>query len=76
MDYEINQTNEKTGFVFLPATSGKGVIVKKSEVIGARPNGPNEGAVVYTQAGPCLYTSLSTSELAQLFHAEPVQQQA
>lgn len=64
-------TTEK--YVFLPSTTGDGVLIRRNEVVGARPNGPNNGSVVYTAAGPSIYTSLPTPQLARLFDAEKVE---
>jgi hypothetical protein len=54
-------------FVFLPSATG-GVLIRRDQIVGARPNG-KEGAVMYTQAGPSIYTSLTTTELAGLVSA-------
>lgn len=60
------------GFVFLPAISGEGVLVRRSQIIGARPNG-HEGAIVYANgSGPSLYTSLTTRQIADLVGAQVV----
>jgi hypothetical protein len=40
------------GFVVLPTTGGQGCVVRRSQVVGARANGPDGGAIVYTAAGP------------------------
>jgi hypothetical protein len=60
-------------FLFLPSATGGGVLVKRAQVVGARPNGPNEGAIVYTAAGPSIYTSLTTKQIAGLFDAQAVE---
>ncbi len=65
-------TTEK--FVFLPSSTGDGVVVKREQIVGARPNGPNGGSVLYTKAGPSIYTSLTTEHLAALVAAEKIQQ--
>lgn len=64
---------EGAGFLFLPSVSGGGVLIRRSQVVGARPNGPNEGSVVYTAAGPSIYTSATTKQLAGLFTAQVVE---
>jgi hypothetical protein len=64
---------DEDAFLFLPSTTGDGVLVKRQQVVGARPNGPNEGAIVYTEAGPAIYTSLTTGELSRLFEARRVE---
>ncbi len=59
------------GFVFLPAISGEGVVVRRSQIVGARPNG-QDGAIVYTAAGPSLYTTLTTRQIANVVAAEVI----
>lgn len=65
------QTKE---FVFLPSATGGGVLVRRDQIVGARPNGPNEGAILYTEAGPSIYTSLTTGQLANLVSAQRIEQ--
>jgi hypothetical protein len=60
-------------FVFLPSATGGGVLVRRDQIVGARPNGPNEGAILYTEAGPSIYTSLTTGQLADLVSAQRVE---
>lgn len=60
-------------FLFLPASSGGGVVVRRAQVVGARPNG-QDGAIVYTAAGPSLYTTLTTKQIASYLSAEQVEQ--
>lgn len=67
------ETDTQNGFVFLPSVTGDGVLIKRAQVVGSRPNGPNGGAVVYTAAGPSIYTSLQTSQIAKLFDAQVVE---
>ncbi len=69
---DIEKT-EDAGFVLLPGVSGGGVLVKRGQIVGARPNGPNQGAVVYTAAGPSLYTSLTTQQLGGLVNAQVIE---
>lgn len=64
---------DTTGFIFLPTTTGQGVLVKRSQVVGARPNGPNEGAILYTAAGPAIYTSMTTRDIASLFNSQVIE---
>lgn len=69
------QEDEAQGFLHLPSATGTGVLVRRTQVVGARPNGPNEGSIVYTAAGPSIYTSLTTKQLARLFDAQAVEAQ-
>ena len=68
---ENMQATTKDGFdyLFLPGISGGGVMVRRNQVVGARPNGPNQGAVVYTEAGPSRYTSRTTEDIARALNA-------
>ncbi|MDQ8754731.1 hypothetical protein RCO27_00680 [Sphingosinicella sp. LHD-64] len=70
---ELNMAENEERFVFLPSVTGDGVLVKRTQVVGARPNGPNGGAIVYTAAGPSIYTSLPTTQLARLFDAQLIE---
>lgn len=63
-----NETQNE--FAFLPASVGGGALVRRSQIVGARANGPTNGAIVYTAAGPSIYTTLSTGQLAELVNAE------
>ena len=72
MDSVIGNSNRQDGFYYLPGLTGNGVLVRRDQIVGARPNGPNEGAIVYTAAGPSIYTALSTQQLATLINAEVV----
>ena len=69
----MEENDQNNGFVFLPSATGDGVLIKRAQVVGARPNGPNAGAIVYTAAGPSIYTSLMTKQLAGLFNAQMVE---
>ncbi len=65
----MNNETVKNGdnFLLIPANGG-GALVHKSQIVGARPNG-NDGAVLYTKAGPSIYTTLSTKNLGELLGA-------
>lgn len=66
-------SHKEQQFLFLPASSGGGVVVRRAQVVGARPNG-QDGAIVYTAAGPSLYTTLTTKQIAAYLSAEQVEQ--
>ncbi len=66
---------QEAGFLFLPALSGGGVVVRRAQVVGARPNG-QDGAIVYTAAGPALYTSLTTKQIAGVVGAATIDTRA
>ena len=65
--------NSTDRFVFLPSITGSGVLVRRDQIVGARPNGPNEGAVIYTEAGPSIYTALTTEQLAKVVDAQRIE---
>ena len=67
------QNGDDKGYLYLPAISGGGVLVHQNQIVGARPNGPNQGAIVYTEAGPSLYTSLTTQDLAEVLNASKIE---
>lgn len=67
---EIN--TKELQFLFLPASSGGGVVVRRAQIVGARPNG-QDGAIVYTAAGPSIYTTLTTKQVANYLAAEVVE---
>ena len=64
---------EADRFVLLPSVTGGGVLVRRDQIVGAPPNGPNEGSILYTEAGPSIYTSLTTGQLANLVSAERIE---
>ena len=72
MEQSHTQNAEATGYLHLPGITGGGVLVHRSQIVGARPNGPDQGAIVYTQAGPSLYTSLTTKNLAEILGASKI----
>lgn len=57
------------GFVMLPASSGGGALVRRSQIAGARANG-QDGAIVYAKCGPSIYTTASVPQLARFLDAE------
>ena len=64
--------NSTEKYVLLPTVTGGGALVRRNQIVGARPNGPNDGAILYTEAGPSIYTSMTTSQLANLVAAERI----
>ncbi|MFZ5746193.1 MAG: hypothetical protein ACOY45_00890 [Pseudomonadota bacterium] len=65
--------DEQNTFLLLPTSTGQGALVQRNQVVGARANGPTEGAILYTQAGPAIYTSMTTKDLARLFGAQVIE---
>ena len=62
-----NTVKNEDHFLLIPANGG-GALVHKSQIVGARPNG-TDGAVLYTKAGPSIYTTLSTKNLGEVLGA-------
>ena len=48
------ETPQNDGFVLLPAASGGGALVRRSQIAGARANG-RDGAIVYAKTNLPLY---------------------
>ena len=61
--------DSEEGFILLPATSGGGALVRRSQIAGGRANGA-EGAIVYLAAGPSVYTTATVPQLAKYLGAE------
>ena len=60
---------ENDNFIMLPATSGGGALVRRSQIAGGRANG-QDGAIVYLASGPSVYTTATVPQLARYLHAE------
>ncbi len=73
MEHVSSNNDRSEAFLFMPGTAGAGVLVRRDQIIGARPNGPGAGAIVYTAAGPSIYTALSTHQLANLTNAQVIE---
>lgn len=56
-------------FLLIPARSGGGAIVRRSQIAGSRANG-DDGAIVYLVCGPSVYTSATIPEMADILSAE------
>jgi hypothetical protein len=59
----------KDNFIMLPATSGGGALVRRSQIAGARANG-QDGAIMYLACGPSVYTTASIPQIARYLEAE------
>lgn len=57
------------GFIMLPASTGGGALVRRSQIAGGRANGQN-GAIVYLAAGPSVYTTATIPQIAHYLKAE------
>jgi hypothetical protein len=60
---------DEENFVLLPAASGGGALVRRSQIAGSRANGAN-GAIVYLAAGPSVYTTATVPQLARYLGAD------
>lgn len=56
-------------FIMLPAASGGGALVRRSQIAGGRANGA-DGAIVYLTAGPSVYTTATVPQLARYLGAD------
>jgi hypothetical protein len=64
----LDHTESNDGFIMLPAVSGGGALVRRSQIAGGRANGA-DGAIVYLAAGPSVYTTASVPQLARYLGA-------
>lgn len=56
-------------FILLPASAGGGALVRRSQIAGARANGP-DGSIVYAMSGPSIYTTASIPQIGKYLNAE------
>lgn len=64
--------NDPDELLLFPSLSGGGVLARRGELVGARPNG-HEGSVAYLRSGPSIYTSMTTPELARALGAQVIE---
>lgn len=69
MSNEINQSSDD--FLLLPASVGGGALVRRSQIAGARANGP-DGSIVYAKSGPSIYTTATIPQIGKYLNAEAV----
>lgn len=55
-------------FILLPASSGGGALVRRSQIAGGRANG--DGAIVYLASGPSVYTTATIPQIARYLGAD------
>ena len=73
----MTQTNRKgfvmdeiyDNFILVPAKSGGGALVRRSQIAGGRANG-SEGASLYLASGPSVYTTATIPQLAEYLGAQ------
>jgi hypothetical protein len=66
------ETDQADSFILLPAVSGGGALVRRSQISGSRANGANgnEGSIVYLASGPSVYSTASILQLGRYLNAE------
>lgn len=60
--------DQNDNFILIPAKSGGGALVRRSQVAGGRANG-SDGAILYLASGPSVYTTASIPQLAEYLGA-------
>ena len=60
--------NDQDNFILIPAKSGGGALVRRSQVAGGRANGA-DGAILYLASGPSVYTTATIPQLAEYLEA-------
>lgn len=63
------ELNSEDGFIMMPAMSGGGALVRRSQIAGGRANG-RDGAIIYLAAGPSVYTTATIPQIARYLDAE------
>ena len=61
--------NNQDNFILIPAKSGGGALVRRSQVAGGRANGA-DGAILYLASGPSVYTTATIPQLAEYLGAQ------
>lgn len=61
--------NSDNGFILVPAVSGGGALLRRSQIAGGRANGA-DGAIIYLAAGPSVYTTATIPQIARYLDAE------
>ncbi len=60
--------DQNDNFILIPAKSGGGALVRRSQVAGGRANGA-DGAILYLASGPSVYTTATIPQLAEYLGA-------
>lgn len=60
--------NNQDNFILIPAKSGGGALVRRSQVESFRANGA-DGAILYLASGPSVYTTATIPQLAEYLGA-------
>ncbi len=56
-------------FILIPAKTGGGALLRHSQIAGGRANG-SEGAIIYLECGPSVYTTATIPQIAGYLDAE------
>ena len=59
---------QNDNFILIPAKSGGGALVRRSQIAGGRANGA-EGAILYLASGPSVYTTATIPQIAEYLGA-------
>lgn len=62
------ETTQTDNFVLVPASTGGGALVRRSEIAGGRANG--DGSIIYLRSGPSVYSTATIPQLARYLGAE------
>ena len=60
--------DQNDNFILIPAKSGGGALVRRSQIAGGRANG-GEGAILYLASGPSVYTTATIPQIAEYLGA-------
>ncbi|HVV27368.1 MAG TPA: hypothetical protein VHC40_05320 [Rhizomicrobium sp.] len=60
---------EDEDFILVPAASGGGALLRRSEIAGGRANGA-DGCILYLRSGPSVYSTATVPQVARYLGAE------
>ncbi len=60
---------ENDNFILIPAKTGGGALLRRSQIAGGRANG-SDGAIIYLACGPSVYTTATIPQIAGYLDAE------
>lgn len=60
---------QNDSFILIPAKTGGGALVRRSQIAGGRANGA-EGAILYLASGPSVYTTATIPQIAAFLGAQ------
>lgn len=65
----MHDIDSNDSFILIPAASGGGALVRRSQIAGGRSNGA-DGAIIYLASGPSVYTTATIPQIAKYLDAE------